>query len=175
MKPHAYLFVDGSSSKNEDIGAWTAVAVSTHDHAQQLLWGVTFPATISRCELMPIVEGLRWIKANWAKGQGYVVEVYSDSEYTVRTLSGEYLRRKNHELWTAVDDAADGMVVRFIWRERNSTEGGTLCDNICGRLRRMLIDKWKEIADDPRKPLADCPPIALPRTGEQPDDSGTLS
>lgn len=160
MKPHACLFVDGSSSKGDDIGAWAAVAVTLT--ARRLLWGIDFPTTISRCELRPIIEGLRWIKSNWAHGVGYRVTVCSDSEYTVKTLSGLYPRNKNKELWMALDGAAEGMNVVYTWRERNTLPYMTLCDGICGALRRRMIDHMKTVAEDPRMPEAAMPVFEMP-------------
>ena len=160
MKPHACLFVDGSSSKGDDIGAWTAVAVTAN--SRRLLWGIDFPTTISRCELLPIVQGLRWIKENWAISSGYRVLVTSDSEYTVKTLSGVYDRNKNLELWAALDVAAKDMVVSYRWRERNTMPYMEFCDGMCGPLRRLMIDHMKKVAADPRKPEADMPDLELP-------------
>ena len=156
MKYHAYLFVDGSSSKSDDIGAWAAVACCGEQ--RQLLYGIDFPTTISRCELRPVIEGLRWIKANWGSGPGFKVCVYSDSEYTVKTLSGVYEKgAKNKELWMAVAEAAAGMSVTYRWRERNSLPYMTLCDGICGSLRQTQIDYMAKVAKNPRKPEADMP------------------
>lgn len=160
MKPHACLFVDGSSSRGDDIGAWAAVAVTAT--TRRLLWGIDFPTTISRCELRPIIEGLRWIKSNWVFGSGYRVAVCSDSEYTVKTLSGLYPRNKNKELWVALDEAAAGLSVSYTWRERNTLPYMTLCDGICGALRRQMINHMKTVARDPRTPEADMPVFQLP-------------
>jgi ribonuclease HI len=160
MKYHAYLFVDGSSSRGDDIGAWAAVAVTAS--TRRLLYGVDFPTTISRCELRPIIEGLRWMKTNWALGSGYRICVCSDSEYTVKTLSGLYPRNKNKELWEALDEAVSDMQVHYVWRERNTLPYMTLCDGICGALRRRQIDYMKTVASDPRNPETDMPVYELP-------------
>lgn len=159
MKYHAYLFVDGSSSKNDDIGAWAGIAVTRTQ--RQLLYGIDFPTTISRCELRPIIEGLRWIKANWAQGTGFRVCVTSDSEYTVKTLCGVYERHKNLELWQALDEAAANMAVTYKWRERNSLPYMTLCDGICGAFRRNMINHMKTVAADPRNPELSMPEYDL--------------
>ena len=161
MNPHAYLFVDGSSARKDDIGGWAAVAVTAT--ARRLLYGVTFPTTISRCELMPIVEGLRWIKQNWACGaRSFRVAVYSDSEYTVKTLCGLNRRRKNQELWAALDEAANGMALKYYWRERNTLPYMELCDLLCGGLRRAVINAMKTSFPDARAPEEIIPYGALP-------------
>ena len=98
-----YLFVDGSSAYKDDIGAWAAVAVM--GTKRQILYGVNFPTTISRCELLPIIEGLRWIKQNWYE-DGMQVIVTSDSDYTVNGRAVKLTERisvwnleEENELW----------------------------------------------------------------------------
>ena len=156
MKFHAYLFVDGSSAHGDDIGAWAAVACRGQE--RQLLYGIDFPTTISRCELRPVVEGLRWIKANWCDCAGFRVCVYSDSEYTVKTLAGAYEHRsKNKELWAAVVEASTDMQVTYRWRERNSLPYMSFCDGLCGPLRWRQIDFMKAVARDHLNPELDMP------------------
>ena len=84
MKPHAYLFTDGSSARKADIGAYAAIAATAT--TRKLIHGVEYPTTISRMELLPIVNGLRWINTNWAKGAGFRVTVISDSARRLRLL-----------------------------------------------------------------------------------------
>ena len=143
MKPQAYLFVDGSCGSGQDFGGWAAIVVTQQQ--RKMLYGTAYPTTISRCELMPIVEGLRWIKSNLAgKRPGYTVTVVSDSEYTVKTLCGVYPRKKNMELWIALDEAARSLTVKYTWRERNSLPYMEFCDAVCGSFRRVVIDGAKQ-------------------------------
>lgn len=153
MTPHAYLFTDGSASKNDDVGAWGAVAVTPFLTARKVLYGVVHPTTISRCELLPMVEGLRWINANWhtASHSGtYTVCVISDSEYTVRTACGDYPRKKNPDLWAALDAAALGMQVKYTWRERNTHVYTEVCDALCSNLRKAVIKVLSQQFSDVR-------------------------
>lgn len=149
MKPHAFLFVDGSAARKDDVGAWAAMAATTTQ--RKILYGIQYPTTIGRCELIPIIEGLRWIYRRWARGSpGFRVVVYSDSEYTVKTLCGLYPRHKNEELWLALDEAAKGMHIKYIWRERNSLEYMELCDAICSNLRKATIKSLTAAVGDCR-------------------------
>ena len=160
MKPHAYLFVDGSASGSNGVGGWAAFIATASQ--RKLLYGVSCPTTISRCELTPIIEGLRWIKDQWAKTPGFRTVVYSDSEYTVKTLSGLYKRRKNKDLWAALDEVVDGMQVRYIWRERNSLDYMALCDAICGGLRKTVKNVIQEYFLDVLEPEKAIPVSELP-------------
>jgi ribonuclease HI len=157
---NAYLFVDGSSAHKDDIGAWAAVAVM--GDKRQVLYGVNYPTTISRCELLPIIEGLRWIKANWWPEQVQGVTVYSDSEYTVKTLSGLNQRNKNQDLWAALDAAKSGMPVRYVWRERNSLFYMTFCDALCGGLRHQTYRIVTDLFGDPKQPDKGIPAVQVP-------------
>lgn len=169
MKYHAYLFVDGSASKGDDVGGWAAVAATTS--ARKLLYGVDFPTTISRCELRPIVEGLRWIRYRWCKSPGCRICVYSDSEYTVKTLSGIYPRHKNEDLWKALDEVAAGLNITYIWRERNSLPYMTLCDGVCGAMRRLAINHIKTVASNYLCPEDSMPQFPLPEDSNEPSEA----
>lgn len=166
---NAFLFVDGSCGPKDDIGAWTAIAIL--GNKRKLLFGVTGPTTISRCELTPIIEGLRWIKTNWLPDNPDIsIVLYSDSEYTVKTLSGMYRGRKNTELWAAVDEARHDLKIRYIWRERNSLFYMSLCDAICGGLRDRLYQVMTDQFKDPKAPENSIPYGELPEVA---DDSLT--
>lgn len=155
FKPQAYLFVDGSSGPKEDVGGYAAVAVCAT--GRKLLYGTMYPTTISRCELMPIIEGLRWIKRNWAHGVGFRVVVCSDSAYTVQTLCGINQKRKNDELWVAAEEAARGMVVKYVWRERNSLDYMEMCDGVCGTTRRIIMNEMGKLFPELKNPEAVLP------------------
>jgi ribonuclease HI len=162
MTPEVWLFVDGSCGAKEDYGAWAAIAATVTQ--RKILYGSMRPTTISRCELTPIIEGLRWIKKEWGRYQALNTMVISDSEYTVKTLCGIYRRRKHLELWAAVDAAAKGLNVRYIWRERNTLPYMTYCDAICGGFRRALIAASATAFQNPVNPEANMPYGLLPET-----------
>jgi len=155
LKPHAYVFGDGSAAHGDDLGAWAALAVTVN--ARKLLYGVCYPTTISRCELMPIIEGLRWIKHNWSKANGLRVMVISDSEYTVKTLCGLYERKKNRDLWMALDETVKSMTVQYVWRERNTHPYMELCDSICSGLRHHMHSTMGLAFKDVLNPEPDLP------------------
>lgn len=165
-RPAFWIFGDGSSSRTKDIGAWAAVAIAGENVTRQILWGVDFCTTISRCELRPILEGLRFIKHNWHPSAGQIIRVTSDSEWAIRTLSGDFPQNKHEDLLRGIADLAKGLTVQYRWRERNSTPYGTFCDEVCGPLRRVMIDTWSKIAKDPRQPEQDMPMLALPEEAD---------
>lgn len=159
---NAYLFVDGTASPKDFIGAWAALAVS--GEFQKLIYGIDYPTTISRCELRPIIEGLRWIKNNWALGENYKITVFSDSEYTVKTLNNLYRREKNIDLWCGLDAIVTSIPelnVKFIWRERNTLPQITLCDEFCKYLRQQVLDNMSKLFTDIIVPEKDLPKMDI--------------
>ena len=160
FSPHAYLFVDGSAGGKHNFGAWAAIAATVRE--RKILYGTAYPTTISRCELVPIIEGLTWIQNNWVIMPGFRVAVISDSEYTVKTLSGLYRKKKNTDLWAAADEAAKGLHIKYVWRERNSLPYMTYCDAICGSFREAMIAAASKRFEDADKPELDMPFDMLP-------------
>lgn len=132
QEPHVYLFTDGSCSSTHDSpGSWGAVVM---DRAStQLLAGALYPTTISRCELYPVVEGLRYIRdvlLPHAPPPGFRVLLISDSEYVIKTIGGLYEARKNEDLWCSYRHLAEGMELRAMYRTRNSHPLMKLADSL---------------------------------------------
>ena len=172
-KPDVYLFVDGSCGPSQDIGAWAALVV-TASGRRKILYGTAYPTTISRCELIPIMEGLRWISKELVRFWGVRLRVYSDSEYTVKTLNGLYEKEHNTELWAAVDEVVrrSGLQIEYVYRERNSHPYMELCDAVCTTLRHG----GKNIAAalfglDPKEPEASLPVAPLPDEIPDPEEA----
>ena len=122
-EPHVYVFADGSCASGQDApGSWGA-AVLTKQHTQ-LLFGALYPTTISRCELYPVVESLRYIRdvltPHRSLPVGFRVLLVSDSEYVVKTIGGLYEASKNDDLWQAYHALADKLDITALHRGRNS-------------------------------------------------------
>lgn len=160
MAPSIYVFADGScSGKGYDVGAWAACVV-TASGRRQLLYGTAYPTTINRCELIPIMEGLRWAKANLKR---LPIRVYTDSEFTAKAASGVYAPEENLDLWAGYAEIAAGLNVEVKWRERNSHFYMELCDALASTLRKGQIEISSRLFPDWKMPEAELPDnVALP-------------
>ena len=79
MSSHVYLFTDGSCT-GTGLGAWAALVIVPGISVTPL-YGVESWTTINRCELAPIVAGMRYIGRVVGKGKsGLKVTIISDSE-----------------------------------------------------------------------------------------------
>lgn len=130
------LVADGSCDAVSEFGTWASVAVTAS--TRKVFYGMAYPTTISRCELIPILEGLRWIRTETSGLKGVRVRVISDSQYTVQTLAGMYEAKKNLDLWSAVRTASMGLKLDLRWRGRNSHPLMEICDSVAHALRTSI-------------------------------------
>lgn len=150
-----YIFADGSCSAHSDtpdgdIGAW-AVVLAGSDGYRKILYGVDFPTTISKCEILPILNAFTFIdKFDIVK---YFTEfiVMSDSEFVIKTLSKVYKEREYTYLLRAIENyealfANSDVVTKYIWRERNSHPFMKICDAQAYALRNNIIEAMKNLS-----------------------------
>jgi ribonuclease HI len=141
---HVYIFADGSAS-GSGIGAWASLVVVPATGKRKLLYGVAGHTTINRCELQPLIDGLRWV--NHKLSRQLRVRIVSDSQQTVRTIGGEWEPKGNLDLWAAFHEEAATLDVRAIWRERNTHPYMGLVDAVAYSLRKSvkpMADKLEE-------------------------------
>jgi len=137
-----YLITDGSCHKDQ-IGGWGALIVTPT--IKELIYGGCNKTTVSRCELLPVVKGLSHLYYRILnKKKGLPVTLISDSEYTVRTLSGEYSPSKNVDLWAAADAIQSKFQLTPVWRARNSHPYMEIVDAVAYAMR----EQYKQIAKE---------------------------
>lgn len=146
------LVTDGSCSSDNQLGSWGGVVVT--QTKSQRFYGMAYPTTISRCELMPIIEGLKWIYYDLCgKQKGVQVKLISDSEYTIQTINGLYMPKKNVDLWAACKALQGKMKIEAIWRGRNSHTYMDLCDSIAHAVRVLNLEQLHSGMMDVKVPL----------------------
>lgn len=154
-----YLFTDGScSGRGLDMGAWCAAVIMPN--RRKLLYGTLYPTTINRCELLPMLAGLHWIRTNLDRR--IPVRIYTDSEHTAQAIAGVFAPDENLDLWAAYHAIADDMTVECIWRERNSHPYMELCDSMASTLRKGQIEIATRLFDSWHSPEDDFPIVDLP-------------
>jgi len=66
--------------------------------------------TNNRMELLALIKGLEAIK--W---KGADVRVYSDSSYVINSITRNYKRKKNHDLWERFDALKGDFNLSYTW------------------------------------------------------------
>ena len=157
-----FLFADGSCGTGEDIGAWATLLCGSNSE-RKLLYGVVNPTTISRMELIPIIEGLSWLSKHWAKMfNDTSVKIYSDSEFVIKTASGAFTAHKNLDLWEAFGRVRKEFKLDFIWYSRNILPYMEICDATCSTLRRIMKETSNTLFTDYKQPESVIPFASLP-------------
>ena len=101
------IFTDGACSGNPGRGGWGAVILQ-NGHMQELS-GRERRTTNNRMEMTAVIEGLA------AVPPGSQVTVYSDSQYVVNTMTKNWKRNKNQDLWAKLDRETAARQVTWKW------------------------------------------------------------
>ena len=102
------VYADGSCLGNPGPGGW-GVVVRDPDGRVSELNGYDPSTTNNRMELMAAIEGLRAT----ARGAGVILR--SDSQYVVKSMTLNWKRNKNQDLWELLDAETKTRRVRFEW------------------------------------------------------------
>ena len=102
------LYTDGAASGNPGPGGWAAVLRC--GALRKEMSGGFCHTTNNRMELLAVIKGLEAIL--WQDAE---VEVWSDSQYVVNTVTQGWKRKKNGDLWERYDAVARNFRLRFHW------------------------------------------------------------
>ena len=116
------VYTDGSCLNNPGLGGWGAVVLSQGGEPWRIS-GHEPGTTNNRMELTAAIKGLE------ATPFGSAVALYSDSEYLVNTMTRNWKRRANQDLWGRLDALAAERHVTWNW------------------VRGHAGDRWNEEAD----------------------------
>lgn len=108
IRPPIYLYTDGAASGNPGPGGY-GVVLKCGPRYKELSGGFAL-TTNNRMELLAVIMGLQEIR--W---DGAEVHVYSDSTYVVNTVTKNWKRKKNLDLWERFDALAGRFMIEFNW------------------------------------------------------------
>lgn len=106
------IYTDGACLGNPGPGGWGAVI--TGDGIKRSVHGSDPHTTNNRMEIMAVVEGLRNISD---KSE---VAVFSDSTYVINTMTKNWKRNKNKDLWDLLDQEVTSRAVSWHWVKGHS-------------------------------------------------------
>ena len=116
------IYTDGSCLRNPGPGGWGAVVLT--DAADPIRISGSEPATTNnRMEMTAAIKGLA------SAPTGAPVVLFSDSEYLVNTMTKNWKRRANQDLWQQLDIPVSQRPVTWRW------------------VRGHNGDRWNEEAD----------------------------
>ena len=115
------IYTDGAYSSSRNQGGWAFVVI---ENGKEIFkkFGSALNTTNNRMEIMACLEALRYSK-------GKEVKIFSDSMYVIGTMTKNWKKRKNTDLWIAMEESLSS--VQVIWEHVKGHAG----------------NKWNELCD----------------------------
>ena len=101
------IYTDGSSLGNPGPGGWAAVILE--GGSKRAVHGRHGRTTSNRMEILAAIEGLK------ALPKDAEVTVHSDSQYVVNTMTRNWKRNANQDLWERLDAEVARRKVEWRW------------------------------------------------------------
>jgi len=101
------IYTDGACSGNPGPGGWAAVILE--NRSKRAIHGRESETTNNRMELMGVIKGLE------ATDASSTVKIFSDSQYVVNTMTRNWKRRANGDLWAMLDAEVAKRDVAWEW------------------------------------------------------------
>jgi ribonuclease HI len=115
------IYTDGAYSSSRDCGGWAFVVIKD-GHKIHSDFGTASATTNNRMEIMGVLQALKWAK-------GKEIIIFSDSMYVIGTMTKNWKRKKNADLWTLMDEAVKDCKVE--WKHvkgHNNDKWNSHCD-----------------------------------------------
>lgn len=106
------IYTDGACLGNPGPGGWGAVILENGEKKQ--LHGSEENTTNNRMEITAVLEALRTIPRNAD------VRIFSDSTYVINTMTKNWKRKKNQDLWALLDNEVGPRNVEWEWVKGHS-------------------------------------------------------
>ena len=101
------IYTDGSCLTNPGPGGWAAIVLE--NGSKRLLHGGENDTTNNRMEILAAIKGLEALPASAE------VTVFSDSQYVVNTMTRNWKRNANKDLWARLDTETRKRRVQWRW------------------------------------------------------------
>ena len=114
------IYTDGAYSSSRNQGGWAFVAILNNEEIFKS-FGSALNTTNNRMEIMACLEALKWARDK-------EVTIYSDSMYVIGTMTKNWKRKKNSDLWIKMDEAVKS--VNISW-EHVKGHSGNKWNDVC--------------------------------------------
>ena len=131
------IYCDGAYSSSRDQGGWAFVVLENDEKVFSTFYGVK-STTNNRMEIQACLEGLLWATATGHKN----IIIYSDSMYLIGTMTKNWKKNKNHDLWILMDKVVKGLIIEF--RHVKGHAGDTyneLCDALASEASHIKMNE----------------------------------
>lgn len=118
------IYTDGAYAPSRNKGGWAFVVIKDNKKIHSSFFSEE-ETTNNRMEIQAVIEAIIWAKENKLTE----IEIFTDSMYVIGTMSKNWKRNKNHDLWEILDKLVLNMTIS--WNHVKGHEGdkyNELCD-----------------------------------------------
>ena len=118
------IYSDGAYSSSRDSGGWSFIALND-DIKIYSAFDIVKNTTNNRMEILAAIEAIQWGKDN----NYFDITLHTDSMYVIGTMTLNYKRNKNLDMWEVMDKVIEGMNIN--WKHVKGHEGhkwNEMCD-----------------------------------------------
>ena len=101
------IYTDGACLNNPGPGGWGVIVLE--NGTKNSIGGNEKKTTNNRMELTAVIEGLKTISKN------IPVKIFSDSTYVINTMTKNWKRKKNNDLWDLLDREVLNRKIEWQW------------------------------------------------------------
>ena len=124
MLDNIVIYTDGAFATSKQTMGVAFVATSNNEKLYSYFDGIK-GGTNNRAEIIAVLLALNWCKKNNINN----VTIYTDSMYVVGTMTLNYQRKKNTDLWQKMDLAIEGLTITWNHdKGHNGDNWNSLCD-----------------------------------------------
>ncbi|MBQ8134892.1 MAG: ribonuclease HI [Clostridia bacterium] len=126
------LFTDGACRGNPGPGGWGAIL--RYAGREKELSGGEAETTNNRMELIAVIEGLKALK------EPCEVTLASDSQYVCKTITENWKKNKNIDLWNQLIPLLQKHKVKIVWvKGHNGHPENERCDKLAVMESRKFV------------------------------------
>ena len=143
METENILYTDGSCIGNPGPGGWASIIII--NDVKTTLSGSDEETTNNKMEITAVIKGLEQFPENSS------VKIFTDSEYVINTMTKNWKRNTNLDLWNRLDSLVINRTIEWNWVKGHS--GNKLNDEadlIANREAKKIIQKKKYYTLVPR-------------------------
>lgn len=145
------IYCDGACSGNPGPGGWAFIIPELNIERT----GFVDNTTNNRMELTAVVEALTCISATTSISKTKKVEIITDSQYIVNTMTKGWRKNKNMDLWHMLDYLISfGWIVTWTWVKGHADNSyNARCDELAvGAYKNRVVAKntksvWEQLKE----------------------------
>jgi ribonuclease HI len=136
------IYTDGACSGNPGIGGWAFVIPSLKAENS----GYFLNTTNNRMEITAVIEALDYLARETSYSK---IEIITDSQYVVNTMTLGWQRKKNLDLWNELDELVELFeLVKWTWVKGHSDDKhNQRCDKLAVEAYTAYLRAKQEEAD----------------------------